>query len=169
MKRSKIILSIGVFLFGFAIQSFAQIVLPEVKVTASNYKYLNAVDSKEVAAPVKMVEQYAASYDIKSSEFYQEEYDTYFVSFYIPDGQILASYDKDGKLLSTAEKFNNVKIPSAVAAAVAKKYPGWTIAKDVYLVSYYESADKVNKKYKLVLENGTKRMKIKTNEQGEIL
>lgn len=169
MKHSKIILSIGVFLFGFAIQSFAQIVLPEVKVTASNYKYLNSVDHKELAAPVKMVEQYAASYDIKSSEFYQEEYDTYFVSFYIPDGQILATYDKDGKLLRTAEKFNNVKIPSAVAATVAKTYPGWTIAKDVYLVSYYEAADQVNKKYKLVLENGTKRMKIKTNEQGEIL
>ncbi len=168
MKRFKLLLILGLFLFGFGIQSFAQIVLPEVKVVATNYKYLNAVGDKETALPVQMLQREAAAFDLKNSEYYEEDYDSYFISFYIPDGQILAAYDKDGKLLRTAEKYKNVKIPKEVAAAVATKYPNWTIAKDVYLVSYYDN-EGVTKRYKLLLENGTKRMKVKLNEKGEFL
>lgn len=168
MKRSKFFLSLGGFVLGLTIQSFAQIELPEVKVVAVNYRYLNSVDDKESAMPVKRLEREAAAFDVKNSEFYEDDYDTYFVSFYIPEGKILAAYDKDGKLLRTAEKFNNIKIPNAVSQSVTKKFPGWQIAKDVYLVSYYDP-DGVDKKYKLLLEKGTKRMKVKTNEKGEIL
>lgn len=168
MKPSKLLLSLGAFVFGFVLQSFAQIELPEVKVVAVNYKYLNSVDDKETPVLVKQLQQHVAAFDVKTAEFYEDEYDTYFVSFYIPEGKILAAYDKDGKLLRTAEKFSNVKVPSAVSQSVMKKFPGWTIAKDVYLVSFYDP-DGVNKKYKITLEKGNKRMKVKTNEQGVVL
>jgi len=167
MKQLKLMLGFSVFIFGFAIQSFAQVVLPEVKVVSFNYKYLNAVDQKELAQPVKRLEMEAASFDIKSSDFYEEIYDTYFVSFYIPEGTILAQYDKDGNLLRTTEKFKNVKIPRAVQLAVANKYPQWKIAKDVYLVSFFGSNEGVSKRYKLLLENGDKRLRVKTDENGE--
>jgi hypothetical protein len=55
-----------------------------------------------------------------------------------------------------------------VASTIAQKYSGWSIAKDVYLVSYYESKG-ITKVYKLILENGNKRMRIKTNEFGDII
>ena len=168
MKQSKLQFSLTLCLIGFSICSFAQITLPEVKIVASTYKYLNAVDNTEMAQPVRMLELKAATYDIKQSEFYEEDYDSYSVSFYIPNGYILASYDKEGKLISTAEKFKNTKVPAAVREAVNNKYPQWIIAEDIYLVNYHEKRG-VNKLFKLVLENGSKRLKVKLNEKGEFL
>jgi hypothetical protein len=167
MKNLKFFLILIILISGFSSISKAQIVLPEVKIEAINYKYLNSVGDA-VALPVKRLQREVAAFDLKTSDFYEDEYDTYFISFYIPEGEILAAYDKDGNLLRTAEKYKNVKLPPAVASTVAQKYPGWGIAKDVYLVSYYESRG-INKVYKLILENGNKRMRIKTNENGDII
>ncbi len=159
----------GLLIFGLTIQSYAQITeLPEIEIVGVNYKYLDAAGEADVAEPVKMLQRRAATFDLKNSEYYQDEYDTYFISFFIPEGKILASYDRDGKLLRTAEKFKDIALPRAVAEAVAKRFPGWTIAEDVYLVNYHE-AKGASKKYKLLLENGDKRMRIKTDEKGNFL
>jgi hypothetical protein len=104
----------------------------------------------------------------RNSDFYEDEYDSYFVSFYLPEGEILAAYDKDGNLLRTAEKYKNVKLPREVATTVANKYPGWNMAKDVYLVNYYEKSG-ITKVYKIILEKGKKRMRIKTNDFGDVI
>lgn len=167
MKHLQLFL-FGVFALGWSSTGHTQEVLPEVTVKAVKYKYLNAVNDKDAAQPVKLLQRQAAEYDVKTSSFYEEDYDTYFISFYIPDGQILASYDKDGKLLSTVEKYKNVMVPPAVRSAVTNRYPQWSISKDVYLVNYNEE-NGAKKVYKLTLESGDKRMKIKTNEKGEFL
>lgn len=168
MRHLKLILIPFVLIAGFNFSLKAQIVLPEVKIEAVNYKYLNSVESNSVALPVKRLQREVAEFDLKSSEFYEDEYDTYFISFYIPEGEILAAYDKDGNLLRTAEKYKNVKLPPMVTTTIAQKYPGWAIAKDAYLVSFYENKG-VTKVYKLVLEKGNKRMRVKTNEFGDII
>jgi len=147
----KIIVSL--ILLGFVIQSFAQVKtekLSEVVIAATNYKYLNKVGIENASLDVTMLEQKVASFDLKSSEFYSDDYDLYEVSFYIPDGYILAAYDKDGNILRTAEKFKDVALPIEVAQAVVKRFPDWAIKKDVYLVSYYDSGN-ITKKYKLIL------------------
>jgi hypothetical protein len=166
MKRT-ILLAIALFFtMSYAIPVIAQEVLPEVTVVATNYKYLKSVGEKEVAQPVQMLQRTAAAYDVKKSEYYEDDYETYFISFYIPEGQILAAYDKNGKLIRTAEKYENAKLPSAVTGAVNTRFPNWKISKDVYQVTYYDDKG-TNKKYKLLLENGNKRMKVKMNEAGE--
>ena len=149
-------------------QSASQETLPEVKVVAVRYKYLMSVDNKDAAQPVKLLERQAATFDVKSSEYYQDDYDNYFISFFIPEGQILAAYDKDGKLLHTAEKYKNVALPAVVRQSVTTRFPGWVIAKDFYVVSY-EEAKGSRKVYKILLENGDKRIKVKTNDKGEFI
>jgi hypothetical protein len=169
MKQVKLWLVSGVFIAGFSIQSMAQVTtLPEVTVVARNYKYLRSVDSKDVAQPVKLLERKAAAYDVKNSEYYEDEYDTYFITFYLPDGYVLAVYDQDGKLIRTAERFKDITLPVAVRNAVGKRYPNWVISKDVYLVKYEDDSG-AKKDYKLVLENGNKRLRVKTNDKGEFL
>ncbi len=168
MKHLAKIGAIGLAVFGFSLSSYAQELLPEVRMVALNYKYLKSVTDTNAAQPVRLLERRAATYDVKNSEFYEDDAEGYFISFYIPAGQILAIYDKDGKLLRTAEKFKNVAVPKPVRDAVNEKYPKWTISQDVYLVNYTDSpGDK--KIYKLVLENGNKRIRVKTNEKGEFL
>ncbi len=166
-------LLLGLFILGLANPLFSQITKPEqlseVTVYATNYKYLTNVNSKEVASiPVKMLEEMVANYDLKNSEFYQDEYDEYIISFYIPEGKILAAYDKEGKLLRTAEKFKDINLPQGIKEAVAIRFPGWTISKDLYLVTYFDKAG-TNKKYKLKLENGDKNVRVKMNEYGDYL
>lgn len=164
----KIIL--GLFVFGLTIQSYAQIEeLPEVKIVAVNYKYLNTVNESDAAEVVKSLEREVAAFDLKNSEYYADEYDDYFISFYIPQGKILASYDKDGNILRTVEKFKNVALPKAVALAVGKNYEGWTIAKNAYLVNYHDEKGITKKEYKILLEKDSRRLRIKTDEDGNIL
>lgn len=168
MKTMKLILCAGIFVFGFALQGFSQIVMPEIEVRAMNYKYLNALDGTESPVPATMLEKYAAAYDPTVSDYYEDEYDSYFISFIIPEGKILAVYDKQGKLKRTAEKYKDVDVPKSISTAVAKKFPNWAITKDVYLVTYHEDMG-VTKQYKLVLENDKYRMKVKMNDKGEFL
>ena len=159
----------GLFGLGYAMPGFSQETLPEVTVTAANYKYLKTVGGQQVSVPVQRLQRMAASYDIKSSDYYEEDYETYFISFYLPEGQILAAYDKDGKLIRTAEKYKNVLLPAVVTKSVVDRFPNWSISKDVYMVNYYDEGGKTTvKKYKLVLQNGSKRMRVQVNEEGEI-
>ncbi|GLU44263.1 hypothetical protein Musp01_18870 [Muricauda sp. NBRC 101325] len=143
--------------------------LSEVIVYATNYKYLNSIDTKEEASlPVEMLRRKVAAFDVKNSEFYQDDYEVYNINFYIPEGKILAAYDKDGKIIRTAERFNNVNLPLSVKNAVLDRFPGWTITKDTYLTHYYDKKG-VTKKYKLKLENGDQVLRVKVDEKGEFL
>lgn len=55
-----------------------------------------------------------------------------------------------------------------MSQAVAAKFPNWAITKDVYVVNYYEKNGSAVKKFKLVLENGNKRIRVQVSENGEI-
>lgn len=159
--------------FGLTTQAIAQVVddgmLPEIEVHAMNYKYLNSIDNAEAPVPVRLLEQKVANHDLKNSDIYSDEYDTYYVSFFIPEGKIVAVYDKDGKLVRTIEKFVNITPPKDVTKSVAKRFPGWHIYKDTYLVSYHQDKGVTKKQYKLILENGNERIRIKTDDKGKII
>lgn len=169
MKQAKLLPLLGIFVTAFTVESIAQEqVLPEVTVLAKNYKYLKSVDSKTAAPPVVSLERKASAYNVQKSEYYEDDYDSYFITFYLPEGYILAVYDQNGKLLRTAERFRNVQLPLAVSKAVVARHPSWKIIEDTYLVKY-EDAQGANMVYKLVLEKGKKRIRVKTNEKGEFL
>jgi hypothetical protein len=168
MKHSKKIGVTALFALGFGLAAAGQDLLPEVRMVALNYKYLKSVTDTNAAEPVKLLQRRAATFDVKSSEFYEDDAEGYFVSFYIPAGQILAFYDQNGKMVRTAEKFKNVMVPKAVREAVNQRFPGWTISEDVYLVNFV-GAPNDSKVYKMLLQNGNKRIRVKTNEKGEFL
>ena len=168
MKNFKLLAFLLILFVGFNIDSFAQETLPSVTVASVNYKYLRSVYDNSSAQPVKLLEHRAASYDVKESEYYDDEYEGYSISFYLPNGRVLAAYDKDGKLLRTAERYKNVSIPPAVRSALSNKYPNWALTKDIYLVNYYND-NSPRKLYKLVLENGNRRIRVKSNEMGEFI
>lgn len=170
MKKLTLLMFIAVLSIGIDLQSFAQEVktLPEIIVTPANYKYLQASGDTGTAQSVRMLQRRAATYNIKKSDFYEDDYEGYFISFYIPEGKLLAVYDQEGKIIRTAERYKNVSLPKVVSAAVSKRFPGWKISQDLYLVTYAtEYGGK--KEYKILLENGDKRLRIKTNEKGEFL
>lgn len=178
-------LILGAFVIGFTSQSFAQITeLPEINIEPVNYKYLDKVEvtedlvevvaivgieAEETAQPVKLIQQERKIFNLKNSEYYEDDYENYFLSFYIPEGKILASYDKDGNFLRTVEKFKNTEIPSVVAQTIIKNYPGWIVSENVYFINYYFEQEVIKKEYKLLLEKGNQRRRVKTDENGNLL
>lgn len=156
-------------LLGIAAGVYAQNTLPEIVVRAVRYKYLSAVTKDEVSQPVKRLQRQAAEYNVKNTDYYEEDNDVYFVSFYIPEGQILASYDKEGKLISTVEKYKDIELPKKISMAIGKRYPNWSINKDVYFVNYHQTDTEVKKYYKLTLRNGDKRLQVKLDAEGEFM
>ena len=164
---------LGLVTIGLTISSHAQIAkmekLSEISVYATNYKYLQSTNTGEVAAvPVELLQSKVASYNVKESEVYKDDYDVYEVNFYIPDGTILAAYDKEGILLRTVERFKNMDLPTVVYESVRDRFPGWDISKDIYLVNYHQKTG-ATKKYKLKLENGDERLRVKLDENGIFL
>ncbi|MBT8274092.1 MAG: nicotinate-nucleotide adenylyltransferase [Bacteroidia bacterium] len=162
-------LILGLLFFGFATHMFAQVItLSEVRI-AVNYKYLDAVDNMEAAIPVQMLEDKVGLYDITKSELYSDEYDTYTISFYIPDGKIVAVFDQNGEILRTVEKFKDVKLPDDVVKAVVKRFPNWSIVSDVYRVNYHHKKEIARKQYKITLKNGDEIIKVKVDPNGNFM
>ena len=161
-------LILGLLAIGFTSQVFSQVVkLPEIEITAVNYKYINAVDSQDLDLDVKMLEEKVALFDVKNSDYYLDEYNTYHVEFYIPNGTILAAYDKDGKIIRTVERFKNIRLPVDVRDAIFARFPEWTLKRDVYRVTYKQ--EKSRKEYKVVLKKGDKILRVKIDEKGYFL
>ena len=162
----------GLFIIGLTTQIYAQITktehLSEVVVVAVNYKYLNQVDNVEAPVPVELLQKKVANFDLKNSEFYQDDYDYYSIWFFIPEGKILAAYDKDGNIIRTIERYKDIALPKSVAGAIANRFPGWTVSKDLYLINYYDSKG-ASKKFKLTLENGDQKIKVKMDAEGNFL
>jgi len=157
-----------ILLLALSSQVYSQVTeLKEVLITAVNYKYLNSVDSEDTDVSVQLLEEKVAMHNLKDSDLYDDDYDTYHITFFIPDGKILAAYDKDGKLIRTIEKFKNVKLPMKVRDAIAKRYPNWRMVEDVYRVNYHKGA--VKKQYKVTLKNGDETLKAKLDEKGNFL
>ncbi|WP_299111321.1 nicotinate-nucleotide adenylyltransferase [uncultured Winogradskyella sp.] len=164
----------NLFLFlvvcAFTTPIFAQIVeLDTVVVRPIKYKYIYEVVDEDIDQSVKDLQIKLAKFDVTKEEYYSDEYDSYNVSFYIPKGYAVATYDEDGQLLRTIERYKNVKLPLAVIEAVAERFPNWSIDKDIYKVSYSEPKWESKKTYKLKLTNGEKTIRVKTDQDGNFL
>jgi len=143
--------------------------LPEVVISAVNYKYLNTVNSEDIDPDVQRLEQEVAFYNLKDSDLYEDDYDSYMIEFYIPDGKIVAAYDADGNILRTIEKYESVKLPKDVRDAVFNRFPNWTLDKDAYHVTYNSSNNKAKKVYKIKLRNGNEVVRLKVDAEGNFM
>ena len=169
-------LIIGLIIMGFTTVAFAQdkpiefeVTLEEVELFGVNSEYLEAIGYNDAAAPVKLLTKKVASFDLKSLAIYDNEEKDYYVYFKIPQGKILAIYDKNGEIIRTSEKFKDISLPLAVSNAIVEEYPGWRISSDIYRVTYVRDGE-LNKTYKLFIENvNSGKRVIKTDENGNFI
>lgn len=168
---------IGLFVLGLTNQAIAQTVqeeqfktieLSEVNIMALNSTYINKVIDKNAAQPVQQLERKAAAFNILVSDIYSKEFDSYEVKFENEKGRITATYDIDGEIMRSYEKFKDIKLPRSVAETVVQKFPGWAIVNTTYLVNYRLNRD-LSREYKIFLEKGNEKMVVKTDEVGNFL
>ena len=162
-------LMLSLFIMGLTTQVYAQNLteFPAVYIV-HNYKYLSSVDSKDVAIPVEELQLKVSDFNVKDLDIYADEYDLYDVYFVIPKGKILASYDKYSNLLRTVERYKDMNLPIPVLKAITKRFPKWSVSKNIYQVNYHDSGN-LKKLYKLTLENGNKQIRVKVDDVGDFI
>lgn len=105
--------------------------------------------------PIKFVE---TNFDVKSLGL--ENYEGVTVSFITKKGHLNASFDKNGELVRTTQRFEQIPIPMAVWNEIYKENVGWTMVSNLYTAS--GKGNKINKElYKVKLANGNEIKRIK--------
>ncbi|MFS4481613.1 hypothetical protein ACKGJY_01230 [Hyunsoonleella sp. 2307UL5-6] len=103
------------------------------------------------------------------SDLYDSEDDIYKVTFEINGGTIIASFNKDGKIVKTFEKYNNIKLPQLVMQAISKKYPNCSILEDVYVVKYHCDDDLLNQEYRVKIKSKDTVITVNTDTKGTFI
>ena len=89
-----------------------------------------------------------------------QEYDTYEINFSSKKGRLMANYGKEGELLSTYQKFNDILLPLDVRREVFMKNKGWTMTGNKYIAS--GTANLLEKElYRIKLEKDGKKRIVK--------
>lgn len=163
------LLVIGLTSLGFSQSGgIEQVNLSEVDITPLNLTYLNQVQDEDTPTEVKRLENKASRYDITEAPIFDKKFEAYEVIFKDSDGKIVATYDENGKILSSLERFKDVLLPEKVRNSLYKNFPGWALHTDTYLVSYYADHS-VKKVYKIQLRKDGKRKNLKVDVQGNII
>ena len=122
---------------------------------------------------VRIKENYAKQFQSNAIRFLVENFDInrfmresgegndeFRVTVKSNNGILLASYDKEGKLEKTYQKFKDVPLPAAIRNQVFAQYEGWTMTNNKYIASGMK--DKIDQeKYLVHLERGKDREKLK--------
>lgn len=165
----KIVLSCFAIALAFQMNS-QTIELPETLISV-NYDYLETIDSNNIIPHrVKKLQNEALNYkNVELAKLYDDEYETYSVSFYVPEGRIIAAYDKNGKIIKTIEKYDNVRLPLVVLQSISKRFPNWSVVEDVYYINYHSEKDSLKHEYKIKLKNEDEIISVRTDEKGTFL
>lgn len=172
-------ITIGLLFLGLTSLCQAQVLegktLSEVEVHSTNYDYLKSVEAEFIPFSVRSLEIEVANFDIHKSSVmivgdenvYPDEKGKYNVNFTNNYGVINAVYNKEGVVLRATEKFKNIKLPPVVLKSILEKYPECVFAKDLYLVTYNHE-EGTTRNYVIFIKNKNKRVKINSDENGNI-
>lgn len=165
----------GVIILGFATLGLSQsptsikeVELTNVDVTVKNSEYQQKVSSENLPSVVGELQRKASRFDIKKSPFFDEKSKDFEIYFVAKNGELTATYDRDGKILKTFERFENLTFPAEIRDVIYAEYPNWTIHKDTYTVTY-DQYKGVNKVYMAKIKKNGKSAKIKYDAAGQKL
>ncbi|MDX1601696.1 MAG: hypothetical protein R3209_01400 [Salinimicrobium sediminis] len=98
----------------------------------------------------------------------KEDYDSYQVSFKSTKGHLLANFDKDGELVSSFQKFKNVRLPEDARMKILQQYRDAVVVGNKH-IAVSKGWDIQKEFFKVKLRDGDKTRRVKINkEQGAI-
>ncbi|MFV8225876.1 hypothetical protein [Christiangramia aquimixticola] len=161
-----------VLALGMAVGSFAQVIqLDETRLNFDPTAEIVFEDYQN--GVVKVKEKYAAQFQGDAIKFMIRNFDIQrfiqeanvnagdiVVTVKSSKGQLSASYDLDGNLLETSQRFTNINLPPSIRNQVYGNYQGWTMTKNKYMA--FGKQDRIDKeKYIVILEKGNDRERVK--------
>ena len=105
---------------------------------------------------VKELEELVDNYNIKNHSVYDNsEKAIYRVVFKKEQSKIVVNYNSNGSILATNETNKNVIVPYSTRRNIAKQYPGWSIIKSNYFISYNRNGQ-IKKEYVIKIRKDKK-------------
>lgn len=162
---------IGTMIMGLASLTYSQnsngdpaeIKLSDVEI-GLNLAYLDEVQNGVQSNRVISLERKASRFIVKESKFFSP-YGLSKVKFARKLGNIQATYDPEGNILSTYERYNNIVLPQLIRNKVYSEYPDWIMLNNTYSVAYdYKKG--VRKMYKIQVEKDGLKKKLKFDSEG---
>ncbi len=172
MKKIVIsLITMGMLSFGFAQNSNPKFNLStyrELGISGSNYNYLNEVQDGLKPRQVKYLENVASNWDVSSSrQFDGRKGEPFSVTFKLKNGNLYASYDSKGKIVSAIERFSNFAMPKSVGNEILRQYPNWKIVTNRYSILYYRNK-RTKKSFKVLVRKGKQKKWLKIDPSGKI-
>ena len=141
-----------------------------VKTVGVNATYLNSSVFTDNAAYVKNLQQHASKYDVKKSDVYNHSSSssTYNVDFSTKKGDMTVTYDSDGQISSSQERYKNVALPRPVIVSIMKTYPSWRLDSNICNINYKHNKG-VLTSYKVKISKGNQTKTVKSDDKGNII
>lgn len=131
--------------------------------TIHNADYINTMSDLDVSKKILKLQNIVANYNIKTAKVYRSKSNTtYTVKFNEGDNQLRAIYDREGKLLSSQETYQNIKLPYSVSSELVKDNPGWSLNQVYCDIQFIKDVD-TQIVYRVVLKNGKKTKTVTIN------
>lgn len=168
-------LILAMLLFGFIATGHSQILLKETKVDyrPETMKLDPISNSLVLEIPEKKYGEFEKDplafvknqFDIKKviRDNEDKDYDSYQVHFKTTKGIMLTNFDEDGELVSSFQKFKNVRLPDEARLRILQEYRN-----AIFVSNEYRAASKgwdIQKEfYKVKIKDGNKTRKLKINK-----
>jgi hypothetical protein len=133
-----------------------------------NIEYLDEVQGPSTPNAIRKYQVMASLYDVTQSYIFDGRNDPFQIVFKTDKGTIVTTYDWQGEVLTSEEKFKDVALPSDLARKALKDRKDWTIIRTNYYVSYTQGRD-ATKIYTVQITDGKKRKKISLDADGTVL
>ena len=168
-------LMLCLFFLGFVIQGYSQIELKETKIV---YKPVSMkIDPVTNSLTIKLSERKAGefsqdplgylknNFDVSRlvSENNDANYSNYEVTFKSSNGHLRASFDKEGNLTSSFQKFRNVRLPEEVRLEALRDFKDAQIVKNRY-TAISKGWEIKDENYVLRIKDGVKMRKLKVKK-----
>jgi len=165
-------LAIGLCILGLTSLGFSQntnteveeVKLKDIVLANVNLGYLEKVQDKTMSDHVKFLENKASVFNVRELPEFDGRKESFKTIFRGSKGYIIATYDHNGKILKTTERFKDIKLPKSLIKSILSEYPNSDFLKVVYMVDYNHQKD-VTKTYKIQImkDNLVKNLKISSD------
>ena len=141
------------------------------KDVSTNFKdasYMDILKEEATSNHVSRLEDQVSSFDLMASPEYDENKKYFKVIFKANKGSVVAVFDKNGEILTTKERYENIKLPVPVRNSLYKEFPNCNVEKIKYLLDYEKGKD-VKKVYKIKIKKDNLTKHLKFDTQGNII
>ncbi|WP_027137497.1 hypothetical protein [Gaetbulibacter saemankumensis] len=133
--------------------------------------YFKATAAFKDCKRITFLEKKVAQFNITKQPVFKNPKKSYTVVFKENEnykGQIIAKYDKVGKLIETNERFCDIRLPRIIRSCINSNFPGAIIQSNLYVLSYSENK-RVLEFYKVKIDHNGKKETVKIDTKGNII